>query len=336
MNVDLKLKVITVIVLMYLSFTALPGNKIWAQTCSCAGAPLVSSQSLGTVEKGNLLFGLTADYNKIDQLYSGSNELTNRTSERETFSTLLEINYGLTSRLTLTGAFTHVQKSRTTGLQGAGSAQELEASGIGDGLIMGKYVILKQTLWKPYQVVLGAGAKIPFGSNSLKSNGLALNADMQPGTGSWDGIGWSLLSYTIRSQNLTFYTVNSFKKTSSASRFSEDDQYQFGDEFNSTIGMSQPVFDKFSYSLKVIYRTAKADLRNDSRMPSTGGEWLNAVPGIGYSLTDRLSIQVSGQIPLYQDVNGTQPTTTYILTGSIFFSLNKTNTGFVFGLPGRN
>jgi hypothetical protein len=159
---------------------------------------------------------------------------------------------------------------------------------------------------------------------------------MQPGTGSWDGIGWMLFSYTIRSQNLTFYTVNSFKKTSSASRFNENDQYQFGDEFNSVFGMTKPAFDKFSYSLKMKYRTANSDTRNDSEMPSTGGEWLNVIPGFGYSLTDRLSMQVSGEIPLYQNVNGTQPSTTYILTGSVFFSLNKPSTGFNFGLPGRN
>lgn len=306
-----------------------------AQTCSCAGAPLVNSQSLGAVEQGNLVLGLTVDFNNIDKLYSGSNELTNRTSDRETLTSLFEANYGLTSRITLTGTFSHVQKSRVTGLQNPGGSQELETSGIGDALLMAKYSIIKQTLWKPYQLMVGGGVKAPLASNSLTSNGLALNADMQPGTGSWDGIGWMLFSYTIRSQNMTFYTVNSFNKTSSASRFNENDRYRFGDEFNSILGMSQPAFNKFSYSIKLKYRTADSDTRNDSVMPSTGGEWLNVVPGIGYSLTDQLSVQVSGDIPIYQNVNGTQPSTTYILTASVFFSLNKPSTGFNFGLPGR-
>lgn len=322
---------ISLAVFIYLS------GEVKAQTCSCAGAPLINSQSLGAVEKGNLVIGFTTDFNRIDRLFSNSVEFENRTTKRETFTNLLEVNYGLTSRITLTGTFSYVRKSRTTGLQNPGGSQELVASGIGDALLMAKYSAIQPTLWRPFQLIIGGGVKSPLANNTLTSNGLALNADMQPGTGSWDGIGWMLFSYTIRSQNLTFYTVNSFKKTSSsASRFGQNDQYQFGNEFNYIIGMYQPFFDKFSYSLKLKYRMAKADQRNDSRMPSTGGEWLNVVPGIGYSLTDRLSIQVSGEKPLYQDVNGTQPTTTYVLTGSIFFSLNKSSTGFSFGLPGGN
>ncbi|WP_395078885.1 hypothetical protein [Gracilimonas sp.] len=306
------------------------------QTCSCAGAPLVNSQSLGAVEKGNLVIGLTTDFNNIDQLYTGSKELKNRSSKRETFTTLVEANYGLSSRITLSGTFSYVQKTRTTGLQNSSNSQELETTGIGDALVMLKYSLIKPSLWKPYQLMAGGGMKIPFATNSLKANGLALNADMQPGTGSWDGVGWMLFSYTVRSLDLNVYTMNSYKRTTPASRFSQDDEYKFGNEFNSMLGILKPAFDSFSYSLQLKFRTAEADQRNGSKMPSTGGEWLNIVPGIGYSFTDRLSMQVSGEVPLYQNVNGTQPTTTYIVRASMFFSLDKANTGFSFGLPNNN
>ncbi|MDZ7807268.1 MAG: hypothetical protein U5K71_09130 [Gracilimonas sp.] len=187
------------------SFVMMPILSVKAQTCSCAGAPLISAQSLGIPEKGNLVIGLTGNYNNIDQLYSGSDELNNRTSERNTVTGLLEINYGLTERISMTGAFTYVRKERTTGLQTQAGAQTLQTSGIGDAIILLKYSLIKQTLWKPYQLVIGGGGKAPFGSNSLRSQGLALNADMQPGTGSWDGIGWMLFSYTIRSQNIHLF-----------------------------------------------------------------------------------------------------------------------------------
>lgn len=70
-------------------------------------------------------------------------------------------------------------------------------------------------------------------------------------------------------------------------------------------------------------------------MPSTGGEWLNIETGIGTQLSDRFSLQVSGEIPIYRNVNGTQPSTTYILSASLFFSLNKNEGGFNLGLPGN-
>ena len=308
-------------------------SPLLAQTCSCAGAPLISSQSLGIPEKGNLVVGLTGNFNNIDKLYSGAEELNNRTSERNTFTSLLEINYGLTDRLSFTGAFTYVTKERVTGLQTQAGAQTLQTSGIGDAVLLLKYSLIKQTLWKPYQLVIGGGGKAPFGSNTLRSQGLALNADMQPGTGSWDGIGWMLFSYTLRSKNMHFYTMNSYKINGSAERFGSNDNYGFGDEFNSIAGVQGPAFNKFSYGFKLKYRSSEQDLRNDSLMPSTGGKWLNAELGFTYQLSDRFSLQAAGEVPLYRDVVGTQPTTSYIVNTSLFFSLKKLKSGFNFGKP---
>lgn len=307
-----------------------------AQTCSCAGAPLISSQSLGIPEKGNLVLGLTGNYNNIDKLYSGAEELNNRTSERSTFTSLLEINYGLTERISFTGAFTYVTKERVTGLQTQSGAQTLQTSGIGDAVLLLKYSLIKQTLWKPYQFVIGGGGKAPLGSNSLRSQGLSLNADMQPGTGSWDGIGWMLFSYTLRSKNIHFFTMNSYKINGSAERFGSNDNYRFGDELNVIAGSQGPAFNKFSYGLKLKYRSSKQDLRNGSFMPSTGGKWLNAELGVTFQLSDRFSLQAAGEIPLYRDVVGTQPTTSYIVNTSLFFSLKKLKSGFNFGKPINN
>jgi len=311
-------------------------SPLLAQTCSCAGAPLISSQSLGIPEKGNLVVGLTGNYNSIDKLYSGTDELNNRTSERNTFTSLFEINYGLTDRVSLTGAFTFVRKERIAGLQTQAGARTLQTSGAGDAILLIKYSLIEQTLWKPYQLVVGGGGKAPLGSNSLRSQGLALNADMQPGTGSWDGIGWMLFSYTVRSQNIHFFTMNSYKINSSAERFGSNDNYKFGNELNSIAGVQGPAFNRFSYGLKMKYRTSGQDLRNGSQMPSTGGEWLNAEMGLTYQLSERLSIQAAGEIPLYRDVTGTQPTTSYILNTSVFFSFNKLKAGFNPGMPARN
>ncbi|NBC64223.1 MAG: hypothetical protein GVY07_01000 [Bacteroidetes bacterium] len=306
-----------------------------AQTCSCAGAPLVGAQSLGSIEQGNLVLGFTTHFNNIDKLYAGSNELKNRSADRSTFTNLLEANYGITSRLSFTGTFSYVTKERVTGLQNSATSQTLQTAGVGDALVMLKYNLIKQTLWKPYQFIVGAGSKIPIGSFSETLNGIQLNADMQPGTGSWDYTGWTFLSYTFRAQNITLFTVNAFTKTTSAERFNKNDNFEFGNELNSLLGVTGPLYNRFSFNLRLKYRMADSDLRNGVNLPSTGGEWLNFEPGIGTQLTDRLSMQVSGEIPLYRNVNGTQPSTTYILSASLFFSLNKNEGGFNLGLPGR-
>lgn len=325
----------------FLSFLLFAGlmishTTLKAQTCSCAGAPLIGAQSFGSINKGNVVLGLTTHFNNIDKLYNGTNELVNQSADRSTFTNLLEANYGITDRFSITGTFSYVRKERITGLQRQATSQELQTAGIGDALVMLKYNILQQTLWKPYQLALGGGVKMPLASNSLTSNGIQLNADMQPGTGSWDTIGWMFFSYTLRAQNITLFTVNSFTKTTSAERFNKNDHFEFGDEINSLIGFTGPAFNKFSYKLKLKFRGARSDLRNGVDLPSTGGEWLNIEPGIGYQLTERLSMEVSGEIPLYRNVNGTQPSTTYILSASLFFNLNKSNGGFNLGLPDNN
>jgi len=207
---------------------------------------------------------------------------------------------------------------------------------VGDAILIVKYCLITQTLWEPYQLVIGGGGKAPFGSNSLRSQGLALNADMQPGTGSWDGIGWMLFSYILRSQNMHFVIMNSYKMRSYAERFGSNDNYEFGNELNSILGVQGPAFNKFSYGLKLKYRNLVQDLRNGSLMPSTGGEWLNAEMGLTYQISDRFSIQAAGELPLYRNVAGTQPTTSYILNTSLFFSLNKLKSGFNLGMPANN
>ncbi|MDZ7807267.1 MAG: hypothetical protein U5K71_09125 [Gracilimonas sp.] len=122
----------------------------------------------------------------------------------------------------------------------------------------------------------------------------------------------------------------------SAERFGSDDNYEFGNELNSIAGMQGPAFSKFTYGLKLKYRTAGRDLRNGTNMPSTGGDWLNLEMGITYQISDRISIQAAGEIPLHRDVKGTQPTTSYILNTSLFFSLNKLKSGFNLGTPVNN
>lgn len=304
-----------------------------AQTCSCAGAPLISSQSLTTVSQGNLVAGLTWEHNNISDLYTGTRELMNKTQERTSNTALLELNYGISNNFSLTSTFTFIEKSRTTGLQNPGNSETLTTTGFGDGLVMMKYHVLNQDLWNPYQISVGGGAKIPFATTSLKVDGLALNADMQPGTGAWDGVGWLYAARALRSWNMNVYLNNTFRLTGENERFNKSDRYKFGNEFVSLVGVSGGVFNKMSYNLMMKFRATGSDERNGNAMPSTGGQWLNIKPGIGFQVSDRLNIQINGEIPLYQDLEGTQPTTSYIISGSLFFSLNKNQSGFSYGIP---
>lgn len=315
-------KPISTATLFLISVLVFPGISI-AQTCGCAGAPLLSSQSISSAAKGNLLFGITYEYDNIDDLYQGTNELNNRSVRRSTQSTLFEIHYGITDRLTASGTFTFISKRRETGLQ-TPSSNVVRTEAFGDGLIMLKYVLHKNTIRSQYQLAVGGGAKIPFGAFDHTNNGLQLNADMQPGTGAWDGVIWSYLSKTFAPHTtLNLFWTNSLRLTGEADRFSNtNDSYRFGNEIVSTLGAGNKLFGNLSYVFQVQYRQVGENERNGRELPNTGGKWIDLVPALSYQLTDKVSMRVSGQLPVYRDLVGTQSTTTYSLSGSIFYNFD--------------
>lgn len=303
-----------------------------AQTCSCAGAPLLGAQSSGAEGRGNLLVGVTYEFNQITDLFSGSTEITNDSADRNTQSTLLEINYGITDRLSATGTFSYVRKERSSGLSTPGSTQTATTSGIGDGLFLFRYTVLPQTLWNRYRIAVGGGAKVPLGSTSINNpNGRRFNADMQPGTGAWDGVIWSSVGMNfLPASAMSLSLTNSFRATGSNERFVEGDDYQFGNELISILGLSGSFSftDRLSYTLNLRYRSTSSDERNDVTQPNTGGKWFTLIPDLYISTSDRTSLKLSGQVPLYQDLNGLQPTTSYALSASFFVNINSSENRF--------
>ncbi len=291
-----------------------------AQTCSCAGAPLISSQSISTASKGNLFVGLTYEFKEIDNLYTGSQQLENNTVERNTQSSLLEINYGITNRLTISGTLTYVQKQRLS----IANNEELITRGIGDGVILLKYVLHQNTMNEQYQLAIGGGAKTPLGKTSLKEDNIALNLDMQPGTGAWDGIAWSYFSKTFApASTINFFIYNTFRLTGSAERFDQNDKYKFGNEWVVNTGITDKLFSDLSYVAMLSYRSTSSDQRNGNPLPNTGGKWISLEPALQYQFTKGLSAKISGKIPVYQYLNGLQPTTSYTTSISIFYNFGE-------------
>lgn len=301
-----------------------------AQTCSCAGAPLLGAQSSGADGQGNLLMGVTYEFNQITNLYSGSTRIDNDSANRNTQSVLLEVNYGITDRLSATGTFSFVRKERVSGIGSVTNSQRSSTSGIGDGIIMLRYAVLQQSLWNRYNAAIGIGGKAPLGSTDMfNSNGLRFNADMQPGTGAWDGVIWSNLGVSLLPASTgSFSLTTSFRRTGTNERFTENDDYRFGNEFISMLGFSNSISDRFGYTLNLRYRSTSSDRRNETPMPNTGGKWLSFIPDLSINVTDNSFLKLSGQIPLYQRLNGLQPTTTYAVSASLFLNFNSTENQF--------
>ncbi len=307
---------------------------VQAQTCSCAGAPLLSSQGSGVSSAGSFLAGVTYEYHDISSLYSGTTRLEDATVTRATQSVLLEMSYGITDRLSVSGTFSWVDKQRVTGRHTASGGNTVTTRGAGDGMFILRHILVRQTLWNPYSVAIGTGFKAPIGTSSLKRNGFTMNADMQPGTGSWDGVVWASLSRSLMAERLSAFATGSFRYTGSNERFAENDRYRFGNELVVDGGISGALPGILSHHILIQFRSTSSDTRNGISLPNTGGTWLSVVPALNIEASERYSFRISGRLPVYQNLSGTQPTTGFALSGSFFIHFNRNESnGFGYGTP---
>ncbi len=70
------------------------------------------------------------------------------------------------------------------------------------------------------------------------------------------------------------------------------------------------------------YRNTTKDNFDGAKVPNTSGNWLYLVPGINGKLSDRFTARLSGQLPVYRNLSGTQLTTTYTAALGIIYNIN--------------
>lgn len=319
----LKLKIIEVImkyICISLIILFVP-VEIFSQACCSAGTPMLGSLETSTTIKNNLQLSLTYDYNTLQSVFEGSTQIEDESRERVTNSALLETTYGLTDELTLTGLFSFINQRRIITTQ-SGSENLLSSSGFGDALLLIKYELISQTILNQRQLAVGLGPKIPTGASDVTQNGILLPADMQPGSGSWDFVFWSYYSEGYMPDlPLNIFVTASYKLNTSNQRFANSDAgYKFGNEFVTSFGVGYRTDTIFDYSLSFRFRSSAVDQFDNEDVPNTGGLWLYALPGLNIKVVDNFITRITGQIPLYRNLEGTQLTTTYTISASFFYN----------------
>ena len=200
----------------------------------------------------------------------------------------------------------------------------LRTRGIGDAVLLVKYNIVPLNIVSQREIAIGAGPKIPLGKSRLSSEGILLPADMQPGTGAWDGILWAYAYQGfLPTIPINVFATASYRLTGTNDRFAAASQegYKFGNEFIATLGTSYRTDWPFDLSFQIRYRSVAADRFSSSEVPNTGGKWIYFLPGLNVNLFDELSLRFSGQIPVHRKLEGTQLTTSYTLSLSLFYSI---------------
>jgi hypothetical protein len=296
----------------------------WPQACCSAGTPLLSSLELPSTAVGTLQLALTYEYNTLRDVLSGSSTLSDDSRRRRTHSLLLETSYGFSSSFSASVLLTIVQQERSIRSSVDGGESFLKTRGVGDAIVLLKYHLVRANIINQRDLSLGAGVKIPLGKSNLTSDGILLPADMQPGTGAWDGILWGYVSQGfVPTLPLNVFASVSYRYTGRNARYGNNNEgYTFGNELVANVGVGFRTDTELDFSLALRFRQTTSDRFAGSDIPNTGGRWLSAVPGVNIRVLDNLAVRASGQIPVYRNLEGTQLTTTYTASVTLFYILS--------------
>ena len=315
----------------FITLVLLFGQQSYSQTCCSGGVPLSNNLGLPNEGKGILSIGLNYDYNNLNTLNAGSDELDDDSRQRITHSMLLGTGYAFTDRFSLETLFSWVNQTRT--ITQFGNKNFTETTGIGDAVLLLKYAI-PDLLGARTVFNIGFGTKAPLGKSDIATDqGILLTADLQPGSGAWDGIGWVSVSkdlgfrpsasisgtftYRLTGKNNDYLNITS--------------SYEFGDVIQTNLGYTDQLLlfnTVVNPGIVLKYRKAFSDKINNSDLPNTGGEWVFLRPEIITRITPDLGLALRLEIPVYSYVEGTQLTPTLRFSGGMFFNLNtnKSNT----------
>ncbi len=301
-----------------------------AQTCCSGGVPLSNNIGLPNEGQGSFLVGLNYDYNNLNTLNAGTDKLNDNSRLRITHSFLLNFGYSFTDRLSVESLFTWVDQSRN--ISQFGNENVTETSGVGDAVFLGKYSF--PNLFGTNAILnLGLGAKAPFGKSNLTTvDGILLTADLQPGSGAWDVLGWMSISKGLNFRpTATFSGSLTYRITGKNKSYLNDTSvYEFGNEIQTNIGYTDQflLFNTiFNPGLVLKYRGAFLDKINASNLPNTGGQWVFVRPEVVVQISPKFNMATRLEVPIYSFVEGTQLTPTLRFTVGISYKFinNKLN-----------
>ncbi len=304
------------------------GAGLNAQTCCSGGVPLSGNIGFSGSSRGTWQFELGYDLNYLSTLKQEREIYEGDSRKRLTHSLLFKTGYSISGRFAVDALFTFVQQDRRVVYEE--TANLVQTRGIGDAVIIGK-MVLSSFAEKGTEFQLGAGPKIPLGRSDLTDGrGITLNADLQPGSNSWDLITWGLLIRQFKERPTATYSarvVGRFNGTNPDYLGSQT--YRFGHSFQVYLGAGDQFLVRnrvVASSLSFRFRYAMEDRVNGMVLDNTGGEWINLIPAVSWHIRTNTILQLVPEIPLFSRVEGIQLTPTFRFQVGLYHALGKNET----------
>ncbi len=296
-----------IITIVWLTLYLMP-FKLSAQACCSAGTPIAGSLDLSATEANTWQLGLSYEYNFLNDVLAGSEEIEGSRS-RLNQSLIVDISYGYNDRFSFTALLSYIRQTRLL----SNSNSTTSIAGPGDASLFLKYNILRPDILIQKQWAIGTGLKFPTGQSDITNGNVLLSADLQPGSGSWDGIFWTYFSQGFLPVRFNYFISSIFRLNGANDRYIISDSglgYHFGNEFLFNLGVAYSTKSLFNFSFLLRYRNTAVDRLGNLSIPNSGGKWLYAIPGFNINFKP-IIIRLSGQLPVYRKLKGIQLTTSY-------------------------
>jgi hypothetical protein len=266
---------------------------------------------------------MIADFNNIGDLYAFDTKIDNSNISRKTNTLLLQTNYGLTDRLSVSLLVPYINKSEQVNLRG--KTKKVSSNTIGDLSMLLQYALIRKR--ELLNVVVGGGIKLPTAPTQIDDpeTQTILLPSLQPGTGSYDFLFLSQFQFSIPSRkSLGLTQAFTYQLTGTSSNFATFNSYKFGNEFRmySTVSDQFVLFNKiFTPSVTLIWSNRQSDTFDGFEDANTGGNWWYISPGVTFQLTANVGFLGQADFPIYRKVIGFQIIPSYIIRAGIYITI---------------
>lgn len=258
-----------------------------------------------TIFADGTLITISEVYRRRSVTYSGSSEVADPADrEREDHRLTFGLQYGLTPELTVTALLPfHFREQESTA---SGVRDTVRSEGLGDCSLILKYRLFKRD-WdlNTFAVSLIGGVETPTGSTSETDSGGLLAPGLQPGSGSWDGV--FAAATTLQLDRWKFNAIVLQQLQGEGSR-----DHTFGDTTVVEVSAGNRFWiDKYpgpsmNGGLGIQFRHDEPNEINGADVANSGGDFVTLKPSLVYHPKPWWDLVLTGEVPIYRDVEGTQ------------------------------
>lgn len=223
------------------------------------------------------------------------------------------LGYGVTRDFAVFGVLPYFDKDFD--LQTGGQNIDRSKQGFGDFTLLGRYTVYEHNApGRTFRIAPFLGVETPTGEDDARDGLGRLPPPVQPGSGSWDLLGGTVLTY----QTLDFQIDSQLSYQANR----EANGFEFGDVFEADASFQYRLWPRKLGSgvPAFLYGIVEANLihADQNRVSGTtdlnsGGATLFLTPGLQY-VTKKWIVEAGVQVPVIQNLHGTALKNDFIFT----------------------